>query len=426
MARPADVRLDDLAAPVFPAGTADLRAMLAQMGAAAALDEDALLAAACAQTGCRDFGDERFRTHLRVLLGAFRDEAGLSDLGRANVYQQLLQHLKNRLLIQDLLRRHPEIHAVPIERPIVIAGLPRTGTTHLHNLMAADPSLRSLPYWESLEPVLAAAERPAPGGPDPRRVRTEMALGVVNGLLPYFERMHEMTVDHAHEEIQLLAIDCSTMLFETLAPMPGWRDYYRATDQTPSYAYLRTVLQVLQWLRGGTRWVLKSPQHLEQFRPLTTVFPDATVVVTHRDPVAVTASLATMVAYSARLLLERVDPPAIGRYWAARVEDLLRACADDRDVLPAARSIDVRFHEFMADDVAMVERVYARAGQPFTPAARAAMDAFMAAHPRGRHGGVRYDLDTLGLDPAERRAALAFYVERFGVALEDVATRRKQ
>src|SRR5437867_1350178 len=102
---------------------------------------------------------------------------------------------------------------------------------------------------------------------------------MINRAMPLFPRMHEMTTDHVHEEIQLLAMDFSTMLFETMAVVPTWRDYYRAADQTPVYGYLKTVLKALQWLRGGTRWILKSPQHLEQFGPLMTAFPDATVVV---------------------------------------------------------------------------------------------------------------------------------------------------
>jgi len=126
-----------------------------------------------------------------------------------------------------------------------------TGTTHLHNLMSADATLRSLPYWESLEPVLPESEQPAPGEPDPRIARTAVALDFVNTTMPYFKRMHEMTVDHVHEEIQLLAIDFSTMLFETTSAMPSWRDYYLTHDQTPHYEYMRTVLKVLQWLRGG-------------------------------------------------------------------------------------------------------------------------------------------------------------------------------
>jgi len=388
------------------------------VGADLHLEPDELLEAAAEQTGVDDFGDPRFREPLAVLCGALRTEAGLSPAGVTTTWSQLVTLLKNRLLVEDVLKRHPEIHALRIERPIVIAGLPRTGTTHLHNLMSADPALRSLPYWESLEPVLADDERQRRDEPDPRVARTEQALSVLNAALPLFRRMHEMTTHHVHEEIQLLAIDFSTMLFETMAVMPTWRDWYKSTDQSPTYRYLETVLKVLQWQRGGVRWVLKSPQHLEQFRPLMATFPDATFVVTHRDPVSITASLATMISYSARLSHERVDPRKIGRYWADRVEDMLHACVDERDVLPADQSLDVRFDEFMADDVAMVERIYRVAGQAMTPEARAAMDSFMADHPRGRHGGLIYDLADFGLDREERRRALRFYVERFAVREE--------
>jgi hypothetical protein len=311
------------------------------------------------------------------------------------------------LLVEDVLDRHPEIRQVPVARPIVICGLPRTGTTHLHNLMSADPGLRHLPYWESLEPVLAASEQPAPGEPDPRLARTEQALALVNGAMPYFVRMHEMTVDHAHEEIQLLAIAGSTMLFETMAPTASWRDWYMSTDQTPAYLYLRSILQVLQWLRGPQRWVLKSPQHLEQFGPLQRVFPDATFVVTHRDPVSVTASMCTMLSYSGRMSVERL-------------ERMLASCVRDRDVLPASQSADIRFDEFMADDISMVRCIYELADQPFTAETDAAMGAFMAEHPRGRHGRVAYDLRDFGLDSKERRAALRFYTERFGIEEEAV------
>jgi hypothetical protein len=347
-----------------------------------------------------------------------REQGGFNGAGVMQQHSFIVGLLKNRLLIEDLLRRHPEILEERITAPIVICGLPRTGTTHLHNLMSADPALRSLPYWESLEPVLAEREQPAPGALDPRQQRTEMALSFLDAAMPYFKRMHEMTVEHTHEEIQLLAIDFSTMLFETTAPMPLWRDAYLGRDQRPSYAYLRKVLQVLQWQRGGTRWVLKSPQHLEQFPALVETFPDATFVVTHRDPVSVTTSMVAMLAYSARLTRNRVDVKGIGRYWSDRLERMLGRCAAERDVLPAAQTIDVRFDAFMADDLAMVGRVYELAGQPMDDRARASMASFMAAHPRGKHGAVVYDLAEFGLDRGERRRALDFYTERFAVTPE--------
>jgi len=416
--RPPAIRLDDLAAPEFPPEAQPILGMMEEFGLTLTLAPEPLMAAAVDQTGLTDFGPSDFEPRLALLCQALTMEAGLAPWGVTNLFGMLVGLLRNRLLIEDAVRRHPEILAIPVERPIVICGLPRTGTTHLHNLMAADASLRSLPYWESLEPVLPGAAAPAPGAPDPRIARTADALGIVNTVMPEFKRMHEMTVDHVHEEIQLLAIDMSTMLFETMAPIPSWRDAYLTTDQTPMYGYLKKVLQVMQWARGGTRWVLKSPQHIEQFGPLLATFPDATFVVTHRDPVAVTTSVVTMLAYTARFQRRPVEPEVVGRYWADRVEQMLAACVRDRDLLPAAQTIDVHFDEFMADDVAMVERIGAVAGHEVTPAARAAMDAFMADHPRGRHGGVIYDLGQFGLDRDERRRALQFYVDHFGIRTE--------
>jgi len=418
-ARPEPVVIDDLREPLFSEDVEAIFAMMSEAGGTLDLEPEALMAAAREQTGLSDFGPTDFMERLEVLCRALRTEARLNTAGVFAEHTLITGLLKNRLLLEDLVGRHPEILDVEIARPIVICGLPRTGTTHLHNLMSADPSLRALPYWESLEPVLADSEHPAPGGPDPRLERTEQALWFVNAAMPYFKRMHEMTVDHVHEEIQLLAIDFSSMLFETIAPMPTWRDHYLARDQRLSYAYLKKVLQALQWLRGGDRWVLKSPQHIEQLPALYDTFPDATFVLTHRDPVAVNVSLTMMLVYSARLVHDAVDVDWVAPYWAKRLEQMLSSYVRDRDVLPAEQAIDVRFDEFMADDIATVERVYDRAAQPFTDTARAAMGGFMAEHPRGRHGGVHYDPTELGIDRAERRDALAFYTMRFGVTVED-------
>ena len=417
-ARPAPVRLDDLADPRYSDEVRAILDFMDEAGSQLVLEPGALMDAALAETSLDDFGPDDFVERLDVLCRAMREQGGFNGAGVMQQHAFLVGLLKNRLLIEDLIGRHPEILEERIAAPIVICGLPRTGTTHLHNLMSADPAFRSLPYWESLEPVLAERERPEPGAPDPRLERTAMALSFLDAALPHFKRMHEMTVDHSHEEIQLLAIDLSTMLFETTAPMPMWRDDYLARDQRPSYAYLRKILQTLQWLRGGTRWVLKSPQHLEQFPALVETFPDATFVVTHRDPVAVTTSMVTMLAYSARLSRDRVDLEHIGRYWADRLERMLRRCATERDVLPADQTIDVHFDEFMADDMAMVGRVYDVAGQPLDARSRAAMTAFTAEHPRGRFGAVEYDLEEFDLDRRELRKALSFYRGRFGVTSE--------
>jgi hypothetical protein len=416
--RPPSIRFDDLARPRFTDAARSLLDMMAEAGASVSLEPAPLMEAAVTATGLQDFGAPDFVGRLEVLCRALREEARLNDAGILAESTLLSGLLRNRLLLEDLLVRHPEIRDEKFDRPIIICGLPRTGTTHLHNLMGSDPSLRSLPYWESVEPVLAERERPQDGAPDPRLARTATALGFLDVALPEFKRMHEMTVDHVHEEIQLLAIDISTMLFETIAPIPTWRDHYLARDQRPSYAYLKVVLQALQWLRGGSRWVLKSPQHLEQFPALLDTFPDGVFVVTHRDPVSVTTSMLTMLAYSARVGHDTVDLEWLGTYWVDRLMRMLTACAASRDVLPADRTIDLHFDAFMKDDMAMVTRIYEMAEVPLTEEGERAMTRFTRDHPRGRHGGVDYDLSQFGADRAQLKEYFRSYSARFGVAEE--------
>jgi hypothetical protein len=222
--RPPPVRIDDLAEPRLSEEARTVLDFMREAGSQLTLEPTALMAAAKSETGLDDFGAGDFAPRLDLLCRAMIEEGGFNSAGILQQHTLILGLLKNRLLVEDLIARHPEILDEEITAPIIICGLPRTGTTHLHNLISADPAIRSLPYWESLEPVLAERERPQTGDPDPRRERTALALSFLDVAMPYFNRMHEMTVDHAHEEIQLLAIDFSSMLLETTAPMPMWRD----------------------------------------------------------------------------------------------------------------------------------------------------------------------------------------------------------
>ena len=405
------VRLDDLAQPRFSAEAQQILDMMAAMAPQCPLDADALHAHASADTGLHDFGSDDYRERLDVYLSALRDIDGLHAAGVVNFYGQLLQVLKNRLLLTDLLGRHPEIDDIELRSPVVIAGLPRTGTTHLHNLLASAPTFRTMPYWESNEPFPLPAEDGVE--PDPRRLRMDVALGVINVVMPHFALMHEMTTDHIHEEIQLLANDVSTMLMETLAEVPRWRDYYRAHDQTPHYEYLARQLKAMQFLRGGRRWLLKSPQHLEQVPVLNRVFPDSIVVFTHRDPVPVALSMIAMITYSARMHRSPVPVEKIAHSWISRLEQMLTALVRDRDTIGPERSIDIRFDDFMADELGSAERVYALAGEPFTDEARMAIAGYLSGHRRGRLGNVETSYEMFGLKEDDLRAHFAPYVDRF-------------
>jgi hypothetical protein len=405
------VRLDDLARPRFSAEAQQILEMMAAMAPDCPLDADALHAKASADTGLHDFGPDDYRERLDVYLAALRDIDGLHGAGVVNFYGQLLQLLKNRLLFTDLLSRHPEIDDIAFQPPVVIAGLPRTGTTHLHNLLAAPPTFRTMPYWESVEPFPLPQE--AGVEPDPRRTRMDVAVGVINTVMPHFALMHEITTDHVHEEIQLLANDFSTMFFETLADVPSWRDYYRAHDQTPHYEYLARQLKAMQFLRGGRRWLLKSPQHLEQVPVLDRVFPGSIVVFTHRDPVPVALSMVAMITYSARMHRSPVPVEQIGDSWIDRLEQMFSALVRDRDTIGPERSVDIRFDDFMANQLGVAEQVYALAGEPFTGQARSAIADYLAGHQRGRLGNVETSYEMFGLTQDSLRARFGPYVERF-------------
>jgi hypothetical protein len=238
-------------------------------------------------------------------------------------------------------------------------------------------------------------------------------------MLPLLRAMHDQHPSAIEEEIELQDLDFASYTLEWLARVPKWRDFYFTLDQRAHYAYLAKALRALTFLRGPNRWVLKSPQHLEQLGPLVETFPDATFAVTHRDPVSVISSAVTMLAYGDRMRRDRIDTETLAAYWVDRVERLLRACVRDRDLLPDDRAVDVLFHEFMADDVATVESIYARAGLPMTDTAGAQLDTYMAENPRGKHGRLAYDLRRdFGLDPHEVRRRFAFYFERFPVREE--------
>lgn len=405
------MRIEDLAAPKQ---TAEALQAIAYAGSQPVeLSRDSILHTARNATGLDDFGPMDFVERLDVMLRSAREDAGLNALGRKLFHDDMLRYAVNRLRVEDLVRRHPEILKIDIEKPIIILGMPRTGTTHLVNLIASDDRLRSLPYWESLTPV------PAPGEPDKRLEQTEAGWAMLDQLLPMQKNVHELSPTHVHEEIELQAIDYSSYLIEWTSRPFRWRDYYLSHDQTPHYRYLRKVLQVLTWLRGPNRWVLKSPQHLEQLGPLMAAFPDAIVVMTHRDPVAVIASCVTMNTYIDRLRRNQVEPLKVAEYWVDRIEQLMRACVRDRDSLPADRSVDVLFHGYMDDPIGTVRKIYEMAQLPLDESVKAKLEAYLENHKRDRHGQLSYDLEgDFGLDPAALRERFAFYYQRFPVGVE--------
>ena len=226
--------------------------------------------------------------------------------------------------------------------------------------------------------------------------------------------MHDRPPWSIEEDCELVDLDLCSYTLEWHARVPAWRDRYLALDQRAHYAFLREELAVLSYLRGPCRWVLKTPQHLEQIGALLHTFPGATIAFTLRDPVAVLQSAITMLAYGDRLRRIRVDADELASYWIDRIERLLRAAVRDAHLIPASRRVDVEFGEFMKGDLAMAARILDVAGLAMTDGARNELETFLSGNPRGKEGRVVYDLrKDFGVDPNDLYRRFAFYFEAF-------------
>jgi hypothetical protein len=414
----ADIDFDDLTSPQLT----DVQRQILEFTESKQVDFDIdrMLAEAVEQACVGDLDDtDGFGDRLRAHVAAIEADDGLRQLTRSTLRQRVVRLVRNRLSLTELIKRYPEIESIPIEKPFIVVGMPRSGTTHLVNLIAADPRRRSLPYWESQDPIPARGQGPDIFGVDPRYARAKAEHAALMASAPVVAAMHDRFPEAIEEEVELLDLDLAGYVLEWHARVPDWRDYYLGLDQTRHYAYLKKVLQALTFLRGPHTWILKSPQHCEQLGPLMANFPDATVAFTHRDPVAVVQSAITMMAYSDRLRRTSIDPGWLLDYWTDRVHRLLSACVRDRDLVPSERSIDINFHQLNGNEIPLLDELYRRAGVEVTPKVRKRFQHYLDGNPRGKHGRIRYDLQRhFGVSADELRGHFGFYFDRFDVRPE--------
>jgi hypothetical protein len=384
------------------------------------LDAAALLARARRRTRLEDFGDDRFRAPLARLVRALDDEAQLTLLGRLVAREELVRLLANRLQVTDVHRRHPEIAGGPVERPLFILGLPRTGTTILHELLAQDPANRVPMTWEVMRPF-PPPER-ATFDTDPRIAEVERHLGGIDRLVPGFKAIHPMGARLPQECVAINQHEFVSLVWPTTHRVPSYAGWLDAAPHDAVYAAHRRWLQYLQWKAPAGRWVLKSPGHLWTLDALLRAYPDARLVQTHRDPLRVVASLVSLVCTLRGVATDHVDPHEVGREWTARLADGLGRAMRVRDggAVPAAQVFDVSFAEFMRDEVAMVRRLYTHFDMTLSADAEARMRRFLADNRADKHGRHAYGLTLGGLDPATERARYAAYQARYGVASEPV------
>ena len=387
--------------------------MKTQSGARAiqALRASVLMREATEQTGLSSFGNAQFIAGLEKLIDSINAEAALTDIGLEAQRHRILGLLVNRLRIEQALEEHPDIRAEGIQSPLVIVGLPRTGSTLTHRLLASDPDHTAMRWWEGRHPAILPGE--ARGHPDERRALGRAEVEAVVAASPEAMNIHPWDFDGADEEILLVEHSFHSTVPEAYMHLPSYSEWVESQDHVPVYRDLLACLQYLQWqdrTRKGKRWVLKSPHHLGYLDALLEVFPDAKIIQTHRDPLDTVPSFCSMcVSLSAPLTLE-LDAEAIGAHWAGKLARNL-----ERSMGVAARHpegfIDLYFSDMIADPMGQMQRLYAFVDKPFGGEARAQMQAHREGddHQAGAH---QYSLSDFGLDDQQIDDLYGAYIRR--------------
>lgn len=380
------------------------------------LDAEAITKRAAKEAGSSGFGDEDYREGLTRFLESADREGDLTLLGRLMVQSYATDNLVNRLRVVQWRKKHPAVAKEEIVQPLFIIGLPRTGTTILHSVLEQDPANRSPLSWEVQHPVPPAT--PDTWDRDPRIATMQQTLEQLFQLVPGFEAMHPMSATSPEECVAIFTQCFKSEQLQVQFNVPSYQAWLDEQDMHATYEFHKRFLQHIQsgGVRGG-RWVLKSPAHLHLIDTLLDVFPDARIVHTHRDPVRVCASLASLTAMLRGAGTDHIDLRELGRWqldwWAKLIDKALeqrKRLAERTD-----QFFDVKMSETVADPLDVVRRMYAHFGYELSDEVEAKMVDFMNTNTRDKHGSHTYSLEDFGIDPVRDRAPFQEYIDYFGL-----------
>lgn len=356
-------------------------------------------------------GEVPFVRTLELLVDSCQRTATLNATGREVLHKAAVRHLRNLRYVQDHVESHPDVAHRPLDRPLVVTGLPRTGTTLLHNLLACDPAHRVLRFWEALHPV-----PPAAGGPPAEALQAQAGrwLEGFYRLVPGFRAIHGATPTGPEECDALLQNTFASQHFDDMFDAPDYSAWLARAPLAEEYLHYALQLRVLSGEERAPAWALKSPSHLGHLDALLAALPGCTVVVCHRDPHQAVASYASLVHTLRRAYSDEVSPAMVGRQALDRAAGAVDRALDVRAAEPEDAFVDVAYRQLVVDPIAAVRPIYEQRGQPLSARAEAAMRRWIAANPQHRHGAHRYDLAGFGLTGDEVDVAFARYTARFG------------
>jgi hypothetical protein len=358
---------------------------------------------------------EAVREPLAMLLRACAEEAALSAFGRLGLRWDVLRLLASLRRLSEEEARTPAILAEPIEAPLIITGLPRSGSTFLHRMLAADPQAVVPRVYQTIQPY-----------PDPRARRDDRAERVERMLrrfarfAPALRSVHPLDGNSPQECTEITAQIFQSLRFETVYNIPSYKAWLEAHGHGAAYRFHRRFLQHLQHQGQRGRWVLKCPDHVFALTALHEVYPDARLVFLHRDPLKVLPSVAQLTEILRAPFTRRIDRRGIGRAvlddWARGAEILVEEARTP--LFPPHQTLHLRYRDLVQRPIETVQRLYRHFGLPLTDAALIAMQEVVAAKPRGGYGENHYSFATHSINPEEVRARFAAYASLFGVPPE--------
>ena len=365
------------------------------------IDVDKLIATARQQTGLSSLGDDSILEGLHELVASLNSEANLTTRGKASMEAMIVRTLANRLRVEDYLARHPELLNRPIERPMFVFGLPRTGTTLMINLLNADPRRRCFLRWEAFDsvPPPKAAEIKT----DARYVTEQARLDLSIKHAPHISAIHHEDADSPTECQFAMAPSFCAQLFDANGHIPSYRKWFLGTSYLPAFRYHKRLLQLLQSEAPG-RWTLKNPWHPLFLEDLTTVYPDAQLVMTHRDPAAVVGSACSLIKHVRRMFSDEVDTCDIAATMIDTFDRMIARADAFRKAHGRDSIYDVGYAALMHDPIGEMKKLYRRFDEPLSDEAVAAMTAYIDNNPQGKHG--RHTFLSRNLGSRENRYAI--------------------
>jgi hypothetical protein len=374
---------------------------------------------ACEKTGLNDFGENDFLPGLEQLLLTYESN-NYSEKGKYKSRKRLVDLLSARLRIENAFRLHPEIRNEKISAPMFLTGLPRTGTSALLNLLAVDPDTRPLYMWEGFNPE--PVEGLDAGAVDPRYQAMKEWEEQSKKDNPEFAKIHSTSADTPEECIHLLNHTFCDVQYGVETMMEPYGNWFQQQVEArepllTSYRYHGDLLRMLQWQRPGNRWLLKTPGHLWALDILVELYPDCSIIITHRDPLECVTSYASMMAamMGERAFDKRELGPVVMEYLARKMEKAMV----HRDTLDSSRVLDISYHDFIDDSLATAEKVYGHFDMPLTDEVRSKLESYVAVHPMNRHGKHEYDLDEYGLDRGSILSRFSAYLEKHGDVIQE-------